>query len=149
MKTRTMLGKHTTRHARNMIHHGAPNTACLQLWCWRLPKSATTLGSKAACPNCHHFGGTSWKGQNNNKIRRLLDFRKGCQQAVEFGNQCSLVMFSSIGLGFRLPFVYQHPPAMWLLLECLLSDFCNLLLRCQICTQITFHLCPAPILGHP
>ena len=58
-------------------------------------------------------------------IRRPLDFRRGCHQAAGVENQCSLVMFSRIGLGFRFPFVYQYPSAMWLLLGCLPSVVSN------------------------
>ena len=91
--------------------------------------------------HCGHFG---WSALT--QIRRPLDFRRGCHQAADVGNQCSLVMFSSIGLGLRLPFVYHYPSAMWLLLNvCLQVSVLNVLGAPE--GRKSPNLCPAWDLG--
>ena len=57
-----------------------------------------------------------------NKIRRPLDFRRGCHQAAGMGNQLYLGMFSAISLGFRFPL------------------FISIHLSCSFCLDVCFQM---------
>ena len=75
-----------------------------------------------------------------NKIRRPLDFRRGCHQAAGMGNQLSLGMFSAISLGFRFPlFISIHLSCGFCLDVCFQWSVISLLVPQN--PQITTHLC--------